>query len=116
MNIEVIEDAWERHSELVETIRCDMRGDETLMSRKDFEKAVAEVAANPWIPVTEKAHPDHGGQVLVTFTVDAISDPSVTSARFDCGRWSWASPYADRVRKDSDVIAWMPHPEPYRNQ
>lgn len=34
-----IELVWERHSQLVETIRCDQRQDESIMTRKDFERA-----------------------------------------------------------------------------
>ena len=66
-----------------------------------------------WTPVTEKTHPDHGGQVLVTFIPNAASKPVVVPARYDCGHWDWGTEHANKVRKDSDVIAWMEMPEAY---
>jgi len=44
-----LELVWKRHSQLVETIRCDQRGDEPLMSKTNFESAVADL--NGWKPV-----------------------------------------------------------------
>lgn len=37
------EDIWERYSQIIETIECDMRGEESLMKRKDFLLACADL-------------------------------------------------------------------------
>lgn len=49
MNLEYIdtEIVWERHSELVQTIRCDQVGDETVMTKRDFMKACGEMSSLP---------------------------------------------------------------------
>jgi hypothetical protein len=68
--------------------------------------------SNEWVPVKQKAHPEHGGQVLVTFHINDASKPAVTSARYDCGRWDWGTAHANASRKDSDILAWMEYPSP----
>lgn len=37
------EEVWEKHSQLIETIECDMRGEEALMKRSDFMRAVEQM-------------------------------------------------------------------------
>jgi len=65
-----------------------------------------------WIEVEEQAHPEHGGQVLVTFTLGKYTR-YVTAARWDCGRWDWGSVRANFARKDSDIVAWQEMPLPF---
>ena len=63
MNIEQMKAAWEMHSELVETIRCGQRGNETLMSQRDFEKAVSDLSG--WKPASDA--PKDGTDVWAAF-------------------------------------------------
>jgi hypothetical protein len=63
------EELWEKFSELVETIRCDSRGDEPLMTRKQFELAL-EHFANTAIPEPNPVPPV--GDPRNAFTVEIV--------------------------------------------
>lgn len=68
-----------------------------------------------WTPVTEKAHPDHGGQVLITFKLsDNFPDRFVGTARWEKGHWDWNSKVANENRRDSDVLAFAPLPNAFQ--
>lgn len=59
-----------------------------------------------WIPVTERL-PDEGQEVLVTRT--STNGNYVTTDEYDWDYCAWASD-AD------DITAWMPLPEPYKEE
>lgn len=64
-----------------------------------------------WIPCSEQM-PPIDKKVLVT--VDIQGDLAIDIADHSYGLWFFADEYYSYTEKDFKVLAWMPLPEPYR--
>lgn len=75
------------------------------MTKEALSMAIKAMEAQEWIPCSERL-PDSKEYVLVT-------DYGETNmGRRFCGRW-WLDCCGDKLK---DVTAWMPKPEPYREE
>lgn len=78
----------------------------------DYMDMLQACIADPspqWNYVSDIAHPDHGGQVLVAWSMNIAGKDNnfVCMARFDCGKWDWNSKAANTNRRDEDIYAWL---------
>lgn len=66
-----------------------------------------------WIPVTEdRPGPEEEGPYLVTVANEEYEGPDITVAFYELnGRWS-----SDFFIRSDIVTAWMPLPEPYKEE
>jgi len=103
------------------------------VSRENFEKMRPAQPEQRWIPCSERL-PENNDPVNVTWVnhnpevyyADIKDKPFTATAHYHNGRWYWFSSVTqdylneydvwtpDLVDKDVEITAWMPIPEPYR--
>lgn len=103
-----------------DTVQGDIRGypydDETWNTAFEWLDSQPSVG---WIPVSERL-PEDGTTLLVTHRVKNIDVMTETVTQVFYYRFNgvnkWIGRYADGIQYDlgSDVVAWMPLPEPYK--
>ena len=99
----------------------------------DWINSLPSAQAEQWIPCSERL-PENNDPVNVTWVnhnpevyyADIKDKPFTATAHYHNGRWYWFSSVTqdylneydvwtpDLVDKDVEITAWMPIPEPYR--
>lgn len=73
-------------------------------------------SAQAWIPVSERL-PEEYGKYLVTMKSGLVKEATYKPKRIYVNfREGWSACYADGLfyHDDSEIVAWMPLPEPYK--
>ena len=72
-----------------------------------------EMPSVGWIPVTERLPEEEGEYIATTIFSD---EPNISILRYESGRHFYVHDrvFGDIRVKDDEVLAWMPLPEPYR--
>jgi hypothetical protein len=78
----------------------------TGICREAEEMAIQALEQTQWIPVSERL-PEEGVDVLACFYTGEGNYKMMVSRRSDHNYWNG-------VGRTSDMVAWMPLPEPYR--
>ena len=71
---------------------------------------IAESDKPKWIPVSERLPEDTSKPVLISGIYKRLGVYAVDIARYNGGMWQ----YDGFTFPDCDILAWMPLPEPYR--
>ena len=116
------------------TAKGDIGGFYNAIIQNDIDKLRNLPSAQPeWIPCSERM-PENNDPVNVTWVnhnpevyyADIKDKPFTATAHYHNGRWYWFSSVTqdylneydvwtpDLVDKDVEIIAWMPLPEPYK--
>ena len=83
------------------------------ISRKEARAAVKQTK---WIPVSERLPEDYG-EYIVTMRSGLVQEATYKPKRmYVYFRTGWSACYSDGIfyHDDSEIVAWMPLPDPYK--